>query len=83
MDRSFSAVVLAFDVPRELPLAMLDGFRWDIEQVLPLHQILTRNFLPVRCRKPRSSSRGLRPVDSQPSRACCARRMNRVILRPR
>jgi hypothetical protein len=50
VDRSFSAVVLAFDVPRELPLAMLDGFRWDIEQVLPLHQILTRNFLPVRCR---------------------------------
>lgn len=33
VDRSFSAVVLAFDVPRELPLAMLDGFRWDIQQV--------------------------------------------------
>ena len=50
MDRSFSAVVLAFDVPRELPLAMLDGFRWDIQQVLPLNQILALKFLPVRCR---------------------------------
>jgi len=32
VDRSFSAVVRAFDIPRELPEALLDGFRWDLEK---------------------------------------------------
>lgn len=32
VDRSFSAVVRAFDIPRELPEALLDGFKWDLEK---------------------------------------------------
>ena len=32
VDRSFSACVRAFEIPREIPAAMLEGFRWDIER---------------------------------------------------
>eukprot|EP00292_Cryptomonas_paramecium_P022168 CAMPEP_0113661888 /NCGR_PEP_ID=MMETSP0038_2-20120614/249_1 /TAXON_ID=2898 /ORGANISM="Cryptomonas paramecium" /LENGTH=159 /DNA_ID=CAMNT_0000576679 /DNA_START=255 /DNA_END=731 /DNA_ORIENTATION=- /assembly_acc=CAM_ASM_000170 len=30
VDRCFSATVRAFEVPRGLPAALLDGFRWDL-----------------------------------------------------
>lgn len=32
VDRAFSACVRAFEIPREIPEAMLEGFRWDIER---------------------------------------------------
>ena len=32
VDRAFSACVRAFEIPREIPEAMLEGFRWDISR---------------------------------------------------
>jgi phytoene synthase len=30
VERTFAAVVRAFEIPRELPLALLEGFQWDL-----------------------------------------------------
>ena len=32
VDRAFSACVLAFEIPCEIPEAMLEGFKWDIDR---------------------------------------------------
>ena len=31
VDREFAQVVMKYDIPKELPLALLEGFEWDLD----------------------------------------------------
>jgi len=32
VDREFAKVVMKYDIPKELPLALLEGFEWDLTE---------------------------------------------------
>jgi phytoene synthase len=38
VERTFAAVVRAFDIPRELPLALLEGFQWDLTDAVQRYE---------------------------------------------
>jgi phytoene synthase len=38
VERTFASVVRAFDVPKELPMALLEGFEWDLEDAVERYE---------------------------------------------
>jgi phytoene synthase len=40
VERTFASVVRAFDVPKELPAALLEGFEWDLEDAVKRYETI-------------------------------------------